>query len=208
MAHLFAAPARGEPGLNQPCRFPSRCELSVDRVPPVDRMDATAGLLGPSSICIPRTGPRRRGSGAPGKPHQLRNARWTVGFLPKNRRPMAMDVRSNRVPATAGSEFGPATPHKERCQPCRPVNRIGPSYLRGCLAPPRPLFATGTGGASMSTYRLEKLFCPRSVAVVGARPRERSVGRVVIRNLRAGGFSGSASRSTRRSRISAWSCWR
>src|SRR6266536_2221071 len=43
----------------------------------------------------------------------------------------------------------------------------------------------------MSTYRLEKLFTPRSVAVVGASPRERSLGRVVLRNLRAGGFSGS-----------------
>src|SRR6266480_987887 len=43
----------------------------------------------------------------------------------------------------------------------------------------------------MSTYRLEKLFCPRSVALVGASPRERSVGRAVLRNLRAAGFSGS-----------------
>jgi len=43
----------------------------------------------------------------------------------------------------------------------------------------------------MWTYRLEKLFCPRSVALVGASPRERSVGRAVLRNLRAGGFSGS-----------------
>jgi acetyltransferase len=42
----------------------------------------------------------------------------------------------------------------------------------------------------MSTYRLEKLFFPRSIAVVGASPRERSVGRAVIRNLRAGGFAG------------------
>jgi acetyltransferase len=43
----------------------------------------------------------------------------------------------------------------------------------------------------MSTYRLEKLFAPRSVAVVGASPRERSLGRVVLRNLRVGGFSGA-----------------
>ena len=43
----------------------------------------------------------------------------------------------------------------------------------------------------MSTYRLKKLFSPRSIALVGASPRERSVGRAVLRNLRAGGFSGS-----------------
>jgi acetyltransferase len=43
----------------------------------------------------------------------------------------------------------------------------------------------------MSTYRLKKLISPRSVALVGASPREGSVGRAVLRNLRAGGFSGS-----------------
>jgi acetyltransferase len=43
----------------------------------------------------------------------------------------------------------------------------------------------------MSTYRLEKLFCPRSIAIVGASPRERSLGRSIARNLRAGGFGGS-----------------
>jgi predicted CoA-binding protein len=43
----------------------------------------------------------------------------------------------------------------------------------------------------MSTYRLEKLFCLRSVAIVGASPRERSLGRSIARNLRAGGFGGS-----------------
>ena len=37
----------------------------------------------------------------------------------------------------------------------------------------------------MSTYRLEKLFAPQSVAVIGASPRERSVGRAILRNLRA-----------------------
>lgn len=40
----------------------------------------------------------------------------------------------------------------------------------------------------MSTYRLDKLFAPQSVAVVGASPREKSVGRVVLKNLRDGGF--------------------
>ncbi|WP_129136823.1 bifunctional acetate--CoA ligase family protein/GNAT family N-acetyltransferase [Luteimonas sp. YGD11-2] len=42
----------------------------------------------------------------------------------------------------------------------------------------------------MSTYGLGSVFHPRSVAVVGASPRERSVGRIVLRNLRDGGFAG------------------
>src|SRR4029450_11850597 len=42
----------------------------------------------------------------------------------------------------------------------------------------------------MSTYRLEKLFSPRSVAVVGASPRATSPGRGVLRNLRAAAFEG------------------
>jgi acetyltransferase len=42
----------------------------------------------------------------------------------------------------------------------------------------------------MSTYRLDKLFSPRSVAVVGASPRETSPGHAVLRNLRAAGFQG------------------
>jgi acetyltransferase len=43
----------------------------------------------------------------------------------------------------------------------------------------------------MSTYRLDKLFSPRSVAVVGASPRQTSPGRAVLRNLRRGGFQGT-----------------
>jgi acetyltransferase len=42
----------------------------------------------------------------------------------------------------------------------------------------------------MSTYRLDKLFAPRSVALVGASPREGSLGRTVLRNLREAGFPG------------------
>src|SRR5215468_6186981 len=45
----------------------------------------------------------------------------------------------------------------------------------------------------MSTYRLDKLFSPRSVAVVGASPRDTSPGRAVLRNLRSAGFEGSVS---------------
>jgi acetyltransferase len=42
----------------------------------------------------------------------------------------------------------------------------------------------------MSTYRLEMLFRPRSVALVGASPRERSLGRAIVRCLRDGQFDG------------------
>ena len=42
----------------------------------------------------------------------------------------------------------------------------------------------------MSTYRLDQLFSPRSVAVVGASPRIGSAGHAVLRNLRAAGFQG------------------
>jgi acetyltransferase len=44
---------------------------------------------------------------------------------------------------------------------------------------------------AMSTYRLDKLFSPRSVVVVGASPRETSPGRAALRNLRGAGFDGS-----------------
>jgi acetyltransferase len=43
----------------------------------------------------------------------------------------------------------------------------------------------------MSTYRLDKLFSPQSVAVVGASPRASSAGHAVLRNLRRGGFAGA-----------------
>jgi acetyltransferase len=43
----------------------------------------------------------------------------------------------------------------------------------------------------MSTYRLDKLFSPQSVAVVGASPRDASAGHAVLRNLRGGGFAGT-----------------
>lgn len=42
----------------------------------------------------------------------------------------------------------------------------------------------------MTTYRLDQLFAPRSVAVVGASPRELSVGRKILRNLKLAGFAG------------------
>jgi acetyltransferase len=42
----------------------------------------------------------------------------------------------------------------------------------------------------MSTYRLEKIFSPRSVAVVGASERPASAGRAVLKNLLDAGFAG------------------
>ena len=42
----------------------------------------------------------------------------------------------------------------------------------------------------MSTYNLDRLFAPRSVAVVGASPRRGSLGRAVFANLEAAGFRG------------------
>ena len=43
----------------------------------------------------------------------------------------------------------------------------------------------------MSTYRLDKVLAPRSVAVVGASPRETSPGHAVLRNLARAGFKGA-----------------
>jgi acetyltransferase len=43
----------------------------------------------------------------------------------------------------------------------------------------------------MSTYRLDHLFAPRSVALVGASSRDKSVGRAVLKNLRDGDWSGT-----------------
>ena len=43
----------------------------------------------------------------------------------------------------------------------------------------------------MSTYRLDTLFAPRSVALVGGSPRDTSMGRAVLRNLRGQGFEGT-----------------
>ncbi|MGA2893909.1 MAG: bifunctional acetate--CoA ligase family protein/GNAT family N-acetyltransferase [Xanthobacteraceae bacterium] len=43
----------------------------------------------------------------------------------------------------------------------------------------------------MSTYRLDKLFSPNSVAVVGASPRQKSPGHAVLNNLATAGFAGA-----------------
>jgi acetyltransferase len=43
----------------------------------------------------------------------------------------------------------------------------------------------------MSTYRLDRMFEPRSIALLGASPREKSLGRMVLKNIRDGGFAGT-----------------
>jgi acetyltransferase len=45
----------------------------------------------------------------------------------------------------------------------------------------------------MSTYRLENLLRPQSIALVGGSAREGSLGRAVLRNMRNAGFTGSIS---------------
>lgn len=42
----------------------------------------------------------------------------------------------------------------------------------------------------MSTYRLQHMLAPRSMALIGASPRENSLGHVVLANLRQAGFPG------------------
>lgn len=42
----------------------------------------------------------------------------------------------------------------------------------------------------MSTFRLERAFAPKSVAVIGGSPRSSSLGAAVLKNLQAGGFKG------------------
>src|SRR5271169_1046782 len=42
----------------------------------------------------------------------------------------------------------------------------------------------------MSTYRLANLLSPHSIALVGASPRQGSVGRAILRNIRKAGFKG------------------
>ncbi len=55
-----------------------------------------------------------------------------------------------------------------------------------------PGLAPGLSGrlGPMSTYRLDRLLSPRSVAVVGASPRATSPGHAVLRNLTSAGFAG------------------
>src|SRR3954464_15535550 len=43
----------------------------------------------------------------------------------------------------------------------------------------------------MSTYRLKNLLAPRSVALIGASPRQSSVGRAILGNIRKANFKGA-----------------
>src|SRR3546814_18835245 len=47
--------------------------------------------------------------------------------------------------------------------------------------------AARLAGSPMSTYALGSVFSPTSVAVVGATPRDRSLGRLVLRQFRGAG---------------------
>jgi acetyltransferase len=50
--------------------------------------------------------------------------------------------------------------------------------------------ATRESFPDMSTYRLSNVLAPRSVALVGASPRQGSLGAAILRNLHQGGFAG------------------
>jgi acetyltransferase len=65
------------------------------------------------------------------------------------------------------------------------MGRAAGSLMKGLLSS-LPALAS-----PMSTYRLETLFAPRSVAVVGASPRITSTGRAVLENLINSGFPGA-----------------
>ncbi|MDO8533572.1 MAG: CoA-binding protein, partial [Xanthobacteraceae bacterium] len=43
----------------------------------------------------------------------------------------------------------------------------------------------------MSTYRLDRLFSPRSIAILGASPRADSLGRSILKNVVEGGYAGA-----------------
>ena len=67
------------------------------------------------------------------------------------------------------------------------LSTIYPGFDRpSCMVCGRSKEAAGT----MSTYALQSVFHPASVAVVGASPRPRSLGRLVLQQLREGGFPG------------------
>ena len=68
-----------------------------------------------------------------------------------------------------------------------------PTELRAGLRPIKPgnrEISEDWRHPQMSTYSLESVFNPRSVAVVGGSPRARSLGAAVLRNLQAAGFAG------------------
>src|SRR3954469_20737802 len=42
----------------------------------------------------------------------------------------------------------------------------------------------------MSTYRLDRVLAPRSIALIGASPRPASLGAAILNNIRVAGFEG------------------
>ena len=56
----------------------------------------------------------------------------------------------------------------------------------------------------MSTYRLDALLAPKSIAVVGASPREHSLGRIALRNLHNGVFWDEIGNGAYPSAIDSW----
>src|SRR5690606_39107007 len=74
--------------------------------------------------------------------------------------------------------------------------RSGPTgYASAEVAPGRSRRSGNVDSPSrvrpaVSTYALDAVFNPSSVALVGASPRERSLGRLVLRQLLDGGFAG------------------
>src|SRR4028119_2239138 len=52
------------------------------------------------------------------------------------------------------------------------VNLVAPTHAAGPIGRPERSRVIAAVGGAMSTYRLDKLFAPRSVALVGASPRE------------------------------------
>src|SRR5690606_16603697 len=88
-------------------------------------------------------------------------------------------------------EFATLRPGTRPCRAGRGLDR--PAFVRGQTEPRGPVLWSGlvpAGPLSMGTYALGSVFSPASVALVGGSPRERSLGRLVLRQLVEGGFPG------------------
>src|SRR5690606_18837974 len=86
-------------------------------------------------------------------------------------------------------EFATLRPGTRPCRAGRGLDR--PAFVRGQTEPRGPVLWSGlvpAGPLSMGTYALGSVFSPASVALVGGSPRERSLGRLVLRQLVEGGF--------------------
>src|SRR3569832_2356248 len=61
---------------------------------------------------------------------------------------------------------------------------------RACLRNVNTGRRAASQDGSMSIRHLDKLLHPTSIAVIGVSERAQSIGAIVLRNLRAGGFAG------------------